>query len=485
MATTTAQVGVCNVPNRTIFEGDNLDVMRGMNDGCVDLIYLDPPFNSKAEYAAPVGSKAAGAAFKDTWTWDDVKAEEHGLIADVMPGLYKVIDAAGAAHGRGMMAYLIMMSSRMMEMRRVLKESGTVYLHCDDTADAYLRMMMDSIFGSDAFQASIQWKRTSAHNDKIFGRVTDTLLVYGAPPANVVTQDLDPEYVSTYYRHEDAHGRFQSGDLTASGPRRGEAGKEWRGYNPTDIGRHWSVPKTHKYARYIETRLIPGYTDIESIHERLEALDAAGLLLWSRNGVPRLKRYLTEDQGQLATNLWTDIKNASRSERTGYPTQKPLALLDRIIRASSNEGDIVLDPFCGCATTCIAAERLGRQWIGIDLSPLAVRLVEQRAREQLGLMGGVQSTHRTDIPKRTDLGELPHYSTHKHTLYGLQEGVCNGCQVHFPFRNFTIDHVVPESRGGTDHIENLQLLCAACNSEKGDRPMSVLLERLKVKGVLG
>ena len=485
MTTSKVQIGVCNVPNRSIFEGDNLDVMRGINDACVDLIYLDPPFNSNAEYAAPVGSKAAGAAFKDTWTWDDVKAEEHGLIADVMPGLYKVIDAAGAAHGKGMMAYLIMMSSRMIEMRRVLKVTGSVYLHCDDTADAYLRLMMDSIFGNDTFRASIQWKRTSAHNDKIFGRVTDTILVYGAPPANAVTQDLDPNYVASNYRHSDKLGKYRNGDLTGPGVRRGEGGKPWRGYNPTLVGRNWAVPRTHKYAQYIETNFIPGYTGIGSIHERLEALDVAGLVLWSRNGVPGLKRYLTDDQAQVATNLWIDINNASRSERTGYPTQKPLALLDRIIKASSNEGDIVLDPFCGCATTCIAAERLGRQWVGIDLSPLAVRLVEQRAREQLGLMGGVQSTHRTDIPKRTDLGALPHYSTHKHTLYGLQEGVCNGCQVHFPFRNFTIDHVVPESRGGTDHIDNLQLLCAACNSEKGDRPMSVLLERLRVKGILG
>ena len=364
------------IANRTIFEGDNLDILRGMNSNSVDLIYLDPPFNSNADYSAPIGSTAAGAAFKDTWTWDDVKAEEHGLIADQEPALYDVIKAAGSAHGKGMMAYLIMMSSRMVEMKRVLKDSGSLYLHCDDTANAYLRMMMDSVFGSESFQSCIQWKRTSAHNDKIFGRVTDTILVYGAAPINPVTQALESDYVSTYYRHEDSHGKYQSGDLTASGPRQGEAGKSWRGYDPTNIGRHWSVPKTHKYAKYIGANLIPGYTSIDGIHDRLDALDAAGLVLWSRNGVPRLKRYLTQGQAQIATNLWIDIKNASRKERTGFPTQKPLALMERIIRASSNEDDIVLDPFCGCATTCISAERLGRQWIGIDLSPLAVRLVE-------------------------------------------------------------------------------------------------------------
>ena len=217
------------IANRTIFEGDNLDILRGMNSDSVDLIYLDPPFNSNANYAAPIGSTAAGAAFKDTWTWDDVKAEEHGLIADQEPALYDVIKAAGAAHGKGMMAYLIMMSSRMVEMKRVLKDSGSVYLHCDDTANAYLRMMMDSVFGSESFQSCIQWKRTSAHNDKIFGRVTDTILVYGAAPINPVTQALEFDYVSNYYRHEDSHGKYQSGDLTASGPRQGEAGKSWRG----------------------------------------------------------------------------------------------------------------------------------------------------------------------------------------------------------------------------------------------------------------
>ncbi len=472
------QRGVCNIPNRSIFEGDNLDVMRGMNDECIDLIYLDPPFNSNRDYAAPIGSEAAGAAFKDTWDLTDVDEAWHNEIAEADLALYKVIDASEHSHGSGMKSYLIMMAVRLLEMRRILKATGSIYLHCDDTADAYLRTMMDSIFGRDTFKSSIQWKRTSAHNDTVFGRVTDTILVYGSKKFNPVTQELDPNYVSSYYRHHDSHGKYRSGDLTGSGTRNGEAGTSWRGYDPTSIGRHWSVPKTHKYAKYIESALIPGYTSIDGIHDRLDALDGAGLVLWSRNGVPSLKRYLTQDQAQLATNLWTDIKNPSRKERTGYPTQKPLALLERIIKASSNEGDVVLDPFCGCATTCIAAERLDRQWIGIDLSALAVRLVEQRARNELGLMGGVQAIARSDIPKRTDREPAPPLSESKVVLYGTQGGNCNGCGTHFLPQHLTVDHIIARSKGGTNHLDNLQLLCGHCNSLKGDRPMEYLRARL-------
>ena len=476
MTTATKQ----QIANRTIFEGDNLDILRGMNSDSVDLIYLDPPFNSNANYAAPIGSSAAGAAFKDTWTWDDVKAEEHGLIADQEPALYDVIKAAGAAHGKGMMAYLIMMASRMIELKRVLKPEGTIYLHCDDSADYYLRMLMDAIYGESNWQATIHRRRTSSHNDKVFGRVMDTIHVYGAPPKNDVLMELDPEHVATSYRYQDQRGRFTTDQLTGPKTSAGESGQPWGGYDPTNIGRCWSVPRTGKYAGYIEKRFIAGYTKIKGIHDRLDALDKAGLIYRTSSNVPRLKRYLMPDQKQLASNLWLDCKD---NQKTAYPTEKSLEALKRIIEASSNEGDMVLDPFCGCATACIAAEQLERQWIGIDLSPLAVKLVEKRARDELGLMGGIQSIHRTDVPKRTDLGQLPNYRTHKRTLFGEQEGVCNGCLVAFPFRNFTVDHIVPRNKGGHDHIDNLQLLCGACNSTKGNGSMAELIAKLREQGI--
>ena len=205
-----------------------------------------------------------------------------------------------------------------------------------------------------------------------------------------------------------------------------------------------------------------------------------GLIYWPKKagGKPRYKKYLSTLEGRYISDLFADISpvQAHAKERIGYPTQKPLALLDRIIRASSNPGDMVLDPFCGCATALVAAETLGRRWAGIDLSPLAVRLVGQRLRDQHGLFR--PDTARDDVPKRTDLGELPNYRTHRHTLYGRQEGICNGCLVLFPFRNLTVDHIVPQSKGGSDHPDNLQLLCGACNSKKGERTMEALIADL-------
>ena len=215
--------------------------------------------------------------------------------------------------------------------------------------------------------------------------------------------------------------------------------------------------------------------------ERMAELIEQGRVVQSRPGaVPAYKRYLDEMPGVPLQDVWTDIKpiGARAKERVGYPTQKPIALLERIIQASSNPGDVVLDPFCGCATALIAAEKLGRQWVGIDLSPVARTLVQRRMAKELGF-DSLQAIYRDDTPKRTDMGLLPPYQTHKHTLFGMQEGVCAGCKISFPFRNFTIDHIVPRVRGGTDHIDNLQLLCNACNSLKGTRTQAEFLATLR------
>ncbi len=217
-----------------------------------------------------------------------------------------------------------------------------------------------------------------------------------------------------------------------------------------------------------------------------------GLIVQSKSGsVPSLKRYLDGSKGTPIDTIWDDIKpiQAQSKERIGYPTQKPLALLDRIIKASSNEDDVVFDPFCGCATALVAAEMHGRQWIGIDLSSLAVKLVLSRLQKAADVGALLHSGklpdvhHRTDIPQRTDVGKLPPYKTHRHTLYGKQEGLCAGCQHHFPFRNFTVDHIVPQSKGGTDHMDNLQLLCNACNSTKGTMDQAAFVAKLNQQGI--
>ena len=474
-----------NVQNRTIFSNDNLPVLRGIDTESIDLIYLDPPFNSNRNYAAPIGSDAAGAAFKDTWTLSDVDNAWHGEIADREPALYQAIHAAELTHGKGMKSYLIMMAVRLLEMKRVLKKTGSIYLHCDPTASHYLKGLMDAVFGKDNFRNEIVWQRTNTHGlGKQFGRVHDIILFYSKSRQKVwndVYTEHDPEYVKKTYRYQDERGFFQVDNLTAgSVTQKGESGQPWRGIDPSVVGRNWSTPQRSAWPEGVEP---PDNYEKLSVHERLEALDAAGLIYWPPKGrVPRFKRYLSTSQGRRVHDVITDINPvASKSkERVGYPTQKPIALLDRIIKASSNQGDVVLDPFCGCATTCVAAERLQRHWIGIDISPKAVDLVQVRFKEEIGIFGDV--IHRTDIPKRSE--KLPNYRTHKHTLYGKQEGLCNGCRTQFPFRNMTVDHIVPKSQGGTDHEDNLQLLCGACNSTKGQGTQAELISRLKAQGVL-
>ena len=451
-----------NWKNRTIWTGDNLHIMRGMNSEFVDLIYLDPPFNSNKSYEAPIGSQAAGAAFKDTWTLNDLDEAWHGELAEQEPALHGIIDAAGLAHGKGMMSYLIMMGVRLLEMRRILKDTGSIYLHCDPTAGHYLKMEMDAVFGDSRFRSEIIWKRTSAHSDtkqgrRQHGRIHDVLLYYTTGDSwtwNPIYTDYDADYVRTFYRYEEeGTGRKYTLD-NLTGP--GGAAKGNPQYEVMGVTRYW------RYSR-----------------EKMQELIDVGRIMQTAPGrVPRYKRYLDEMPGVPLQDIWMDVAPIGNSkERVGYPTQKPLALLDRIIQASSNPGDVVLDPFCGCATACIAAEKAERHWVGIDLSPKAADLVIQRAESELG--GLFKLNHREDVPRRSDQGPTPHYRTQKHTLFGRQEGYCNGCRILFPFRNFTIDHITPRSQGGTDHPENLQLLCGACNSTKGDRDQAYLLATLK------
>lgn len=482
-----------NVTNRTIFTQDNLHILRGLESDTIDLIYLDPPFNSKHNYAAPIGSKAAGAAFKDTWTLDDIDMAWWGEIADVYPGLYKLLDAVVLVAGESMMSYLIYMAVRIIEMHRILKPTGSLYLHCDPTAGHYLKLVLDAVFGYACFLADITWKRSFAHNDKMFGSLSDTILYYGKSDdviknADAVKTVFDDDQLARKYPSKDSRGRYMRDNLMGPGTARGESGMPWKGCDPTQYGRHWSAPKTGKYAKYINDNLIPNYLKIEGVHARLDALDNNELILWpkKKGGAPTLKRYAMQDQGTLPSNMWTDVPPLARKskERLGYPTQKPLALLERIIAASSNPGDMVLDPFCGCATACSAAEKLDRQWIGIDISPKAYDLVKQRLKKEAGLdkftKGAGKVIHRVDIPSRKG-ARTPCF---KDVLYGRQKGKCAGCCHHFEYQHFEIDHVVSRAKGGSDTDDNLQLLCSSCNRIKGPtRDMPELKARLKELGL--
>ena len=465
-----------NVKNRTIFTDrrgfftaagkprkseaikkvvDNLHFLRGMNSECVDLIYLDPPFNSKRQYNAPLGD-GKRAVFNDTWRMDMVKLEWAHKIAVRNPPLARVLDAAketgsSPAGYRSNYPYLIYMAVRLMEMRRVLKPTGTVYLHCDPTMSHWLKLVMDCIFGAENFRNEIVWHyrtyqgRVADH----FPKKHDIILAYGKGGGAVFSLDYQDNYEDTVdYRR-------------------------WRKFyvdgNRIKFGNHPSSDSRFK----------------------------AYLKRWEKeNGRPPKKgEVVYVCKGYVVDDVWDlqAIDPKDTTEKTGYDTQKPLSLLKRIIQSSSREGDVVLDPFCGCATACIAAESLGRRWIGMDVSPVAFDLVKKRLLKDLkiavknrrqsgdseilrlqtknnGSVDKGEAHHRTIPPQRSDGVKLDitgrGHGEVRDRLFVIQSGFCNGCDTQFPKQIFDIDHITPRLFGGLDMPTNLQLLCAACNRTK-------------------
>ena len=384
-----------------LYYGDNLDILRSRDyfpDSCIDLIYLDPPFNSNRNYnvlfksESGADSEAQITAFEDTWHWGETSERTYeALVVDAPDKVSTAISALLDLIGRNqMMAYLVMMTARLVELHRVLKPTGSLYLHCDPTASHYLKIILDTIFGGQNYRNEIVWKRTSAHNDpKRYGRITDSILFYTKSDEfkwNAQYTPYSQEYLDRFYRFQDERGRYRISDLTGPKVSSGDSGSTWRGFNPSTRGRSWSVPKK-------AVASLAGDEALSwSITERLDLLDKHGYIHWPSTGsVPGFKRYLDTMPGVPLQSLWADINPISphAKERLGYPTQKPEALLERIIRASSNEGDIVLDPFCGCGTAIAAAHKLERRWIGIDITHLSIALQKYRLQDMFALRSGL------------------------------------------------------------------------------------------------
>jgi len=325
---------------RVVYCGDNLEQLAKLPDACVDLIYIDPPFNSNRNYEVFWGETKEKRAFEDRH--ENTKA------------------------------YIDYMRPRCVQLARVLKKTGSFYYHCDWHASHYVKVMLDQIFGENNFQNEIVWKRSSAHSDtkqgmSQYGRIYDNIFFYtgGADQWtwNSQPQPYDEQYLEQKYAYTEHDGRrFKSTDLTAA-KAGGDTDYDWKGFRPPK-GRYWAYSKAN-----------------------MEKLEAEGRIHYTKTGTPRLKQYLEEMKGVPLQNMWTDIPpiNSQATERLGYPTQKPLALLDRIVKASSNENDIVLDAFCGCGTALVAAQNLKRQWIGIDISPTACRVMAKRLRDVCAL----------------------------------------------------------------------------------------------------
>ena len=406
---TSTQVAAAN----RLFYGDNLDILRAhVVDESVDLVYLDPPFNSNATYnvlfreRTGEESPAQIRAFTDTWEWtsETELTFERDIIGNpAVPAAVKdMITAFRKFVGRNaMMAYLVMMAPRLVELHRVLKPTGSLYLHCDPTASHYLKLLLDAVFGMGNYRNEIAWRRTNAHNDakqgrRQYGNVRDTILFYTKSNTwqwNWQYTEYENAYVDNFYKFtEQSSGRrYRMGDLTAAKPG-GDTSYEWRVKRLRD--REWEVDLTDEYANPVEGWEYKGVSPYRGRYwayskDGMAAMAAEGRIVYTRNGMPNYKRYLDEMPGVPLQNDWTDIRPASRSESLGYPTQKLEALLERIINSSSNEGEVVLDPFCGCGTAVAAAHKLGRQWIGIDVTHLSVSLMKNRLKTAFGLDAGV------------------------------------------------------------------------------------------------
>ena len=463
-----------------LYYGDNLDVLRRhVEDESVDLVYLDPPFNSNASYnvlfAERDGTQAASQikAFEDTWKWDDEAARAFESVVESGGKTSQAMQAFRTFLGESdMMAYLAMMAPRLSELRRVLKPSGSIYLHCDPTASHYLKMLMDAVFQPSSFLNEVIWKRTGTHSSaNRWGPVHDVLLFYAREPGgqcwNRLYVPLSDEHRKRHYSKRDADGRvFTHGELTAPGVRHGRSGAIWRGFDVSGIGRHWMTTV-----------------------EKLDDLFAQGrIYLPDDGGWPRLVRYEDESKGRALGDVWEDIPplNMKAAERLGYPTQKPEALLDRIIAASSNEGDVVLDPFCGCGTTIASAQKLNRQWIGIDVTHLAITLIRGRLTDTFA--GAAKYEVIGEPVSLPDAAELAHADPYQFQWWALglvgarpveeKKGADKGIdgRIYFHVGDKTTRQIILSVKAGHVNVSHVRDLRGVLDREKAEIGVLLSLE---------
>ena len=479
--------GKPNFHDRSFFTGDNLDILRGLNSDSVDLIYVDPPRNSGKELKAGRKSRTKGYAFEDKWTADDAHPDWEDEIAARQPDAMYIINAFRLVHGEGMVNYLVFLTIRLLELQRVLKPSGSIYLHCRPDSAHCIKAIMDTIFGSAQFRNDIAFGRYGndipSGGNKRWKWRHDKLLFYAGPRTytwHKVSQPHPAEYYATLI-YEDEHGRYQTLALAHRGVMNDDRGTEWRGYNPSKHGQHWQVPLSVLRQLYPDR----GGLDNLTAPRKLDLLEDRKMIEWPKNPIkpPRYKLYGNETTGDRQSDIVTTIPKVKlhSQEDAGWPAQVPEKLLEIIIGASTDEGDIVLDPFSGSGTACVMADRLNRQWVGIESAPQGFDVLSSRLHRELRsphlLHHHDEPIQRTDLKEDPDLLRAPYAED---VLYKKQSGKCKGCEHKLPRHVLTLDLV--DKAQATD-IDDLQLLCHFCRVLRGAKSMDHLAAQTYRHGV--
>ena len=448
--------------NRTLFIQDNIKVLSAIKKQTVDLIYIDPPYNSGQKFKDPLNDKST--FFKDIWTMDDVKKEWFAYLSKKHKKVYEIINSVGIINGQNHKAYTIIMAVRLIEMHRILKRTGSIYIQCDNSMVHTIKLLMDAIFGKKNFRNGIVWQRTvaqkgSQYKKRSYGESLDHILFYSKNSSmyyfKIPSRPRTEKELNDKYKKKDENGWFCLNNITST--------------------RSLGIRKNLKYPY---KGYIPEYGWLMQ-KGKLRELDRQNRIYWSRTGRPYRKYYREQDTGIEATNLW-EYMRLTEAEKQDYKTQKPISLLKRVISASTKKGQVVLDAFAGCTTACVASEILKRKWIGVDIGKRAESMLKSRLKKEVTDF---------DISKINILYQSPVIKFKKRnkrdlkdTLFGKQNGLCASCKQDTRYNLMELDHIMPKSKGGSDNEKNIQLLCGYCNKRKSNKhPESFPSKKLKRK----